>query len=74
MRTNLLNNPRLKRIKALRKTFSAKMRAHKPPPKHGRIISKYSDYGSDVYAPLKRVGSIPDANTAKIEVLLESAL
>merc|ERR1719343_1066308 len=55
------------KTKVLRKM--EKERARMEQISHKRdIIAEYADFTSQVYAPVARLGHVPDSNTAKIEV------
>mmetsp|Transcript_2000 Transcript_2000/g.4511 ORF Transcript_2000/g.4511 Transcript_2000/m.4511 type:complete len:591 (-) Transcript_2000:95-1867(-) len=58
-----------RRTKVLRKLQKERQQAETTSRKRD-VIAEYTDYNSQVYAPLARHGHVPDSNTAKIEVQL----
>jgi len=56
-----------RRTKVLRKTQKQRQQAEGKPTKRD-VIAEYADFTSHVYAPVARVGHVPDSNTARIEV------
>merc|ERR1711988_1024688 len=56
-----------RRIKVLRKMQKERQKTEAKPAKRD-VIAEYADFTSQVYAPLARHGSVPDSNTARIEV------
>ncbi|CAD7927328.1 unnamed protein product [Amoebophrya sp. A25] len=67
----LFASTQYKKIKLLRKMFSARVTAlsrNTRPEAHGQTVAKYQDRASSVYAPLTRYGSIPDTHTGNIEI------
>merc|ERR1719310_2715006 len=56
-----------RRTKVLRKTQKARQEAEGTKMKRD-VIAEHVDFTSQVYAPLARIGCVPDSNTARIEV------
>eukprot|EP00428_Durinskia_dybowskii_P026533 CAMPEP_0170235378 /NCGR_PEP_ID=MMETSP0116_2-20130129/17435_1 /TAXON_ID=400756 /ORGANISM="Durinskia baltica, Strain CSIRO CS-38" /LENGTH=701 /DNA_ID=CAMNT_0010486173 /DNA_START=25 /DNA_END=2130 /DNA_ORIENTATION=+ len=67
-RDRFLASCQRERTKVLRKMEKERKMAETRNVKKD-VIAEHADYTSQVYAPLARLGHIPDSNTARIEVL-----